>query len=126
MSAHRLLVIDDEPEFSALVQTVGERLGYAVSVASRAEDFKASYTAAPPQVIVLDIVMPEVDGIELTRWLAENGCTARVILITGRNPDYAAAAKALAEASSAMLVRILTKPLKLAELRAALAPADPT
>jgi CheY-like chemotaxis protein len=119
----RVLVIDDEPEFAAIVRKVAEESGYEANVAPDAAAFKTSYAAIPPDVIVLDIIMPEVDGIELVQWLIEQGCRADIVVVTGHNRNYARAAKTLAEARGTMRVRVLEKPAKLAELRAALAAA---
>ena len=124
MLKRRVLVIDDELEFAAIVRKVAEELGCEVTVASDAGAFKTSYAAMPPEVIVLDIVMPDVDGIELVQWLIEQGCRADIVVVTGHNPNYARAAKTLAEARGSMRVRVLEKPAKLAELRAALSRAD--
>ena len=69
----RLLVIDDEPDFADIVRAVGEQLGYAVTVTSGAGDFKHHYALLSPDAIVLDVVMPGTDGIQLVDWLAEIG-----------------------------------------------------
>lgn len=72
-------------------------------------------------VIVMDVVMPEVDGIELVQWLAQEKCQAKILIVTGYNPHYADAAKRLVSAGDLPSVQTLTKPISLADLRAALA-----
>jgi CheY-like chemotaxis protein len=62
-------VVDDERDFADLVVRVAGQLGYQAEAASTAAAFQACYLAAVPDVIVLDIVMPDQDGIELMRWL---------------------------------------------------------
>jgi CheY-like chemotaxis protein len=116
----RLLVVDDEPDFADLVVTVATGMGYAASAADSPGEFRRLYAAAPPEVIVMDIVMPEQDGIELIRWLIGQGCRARLVIVTGFNPDYAKFAKALAELGGKLDVAVLRKPVKLEALRAAL------
>ena len=125
MTNRRLLVVDDEPQFAAIVRKAAEEMGYEVSVATNAGAFKASYAAAPPDIVVLDIVMPDIDGIELTQWLVDNGCRSDLLLVTGHDRTYAKAARIIAEQRSAMRVRVLEKPVKLAHLRAAIAPRAP-
>lgn len=120
MNKRRLLVIDDEPDFMQVVRTVAEEMGFAVTTAGSADEFKAVYTASPPDLMVIDVVMPEVDGIELVEWLVGSGCSGDVIMVTGYNPNYASAAAAIAQAKSSMNVRILQKPVLLADLRVAL------
>ena len=118
--AKRLLVIDDEPDFAALVVTVATRLGYAASAAANPRAFRQAVIAAP-DVIVLDIVMPEQDGVELIQWLDAINCTARVVIVTGFNPAYAESARRLAEIRGRLQVSVIHKPVKLDDLRAAIA-----
>jgi YesN/AraC family two-component response regulator len=68
---------------------------------------------------VLDIIMPDVDGIELVQWLGERNCQAKVIVVTGYNPLYSEAAGPLGEAQG-LTVTTLLKPVSLADLRVAL------
>ncbi len=119
-SAKRLLVIDDEPAFGSFVREVAEGLGYDVRVTAKADEFADTYETFDPTVIVLDVVMPEVDGIELVQWLAQEKCKAKIVIVTGYNPHYADAAKRLVSAGDLPSVMTLTKPVSLADLRAAL------
>ena len=88
MTKKRLLVIDDEPEFGVMVGTVGERLGYDVTVTTLAMDFHAGFAKDRPEIVVLDIVMPEMDGIELIQWLIDQAYDGRLIVVSGFSPDY--------------------------------------
>jgi CheY-like chemotaxis protein len=118
--ARRILVIDDEPDFADLVVKVAANMGYTATAARNAMNFQKLYLAAPPDVIVLDIVMPDQDGIELIQWLVSHGCDARIVIASGNNPDYARTAKILGEVSGKLDVTILRKPVKLEDLRASL------
>ncbi len=119
----RLLVIDDEPEFRKFVRRVAEGLEFEVQDVGDGQGFKKIYQKFDPSVIVLDIVMPEVDGIELLQWLGDEGCLARILLISGYNPLYPKTARVLAEAKGLVSLTTMSKPVKLAELRAALSDA---
>ncbi len=122
MVEKRLLVVDDEPEFGEYVRKVAVGLGYEVEVTGDGKSFMTAYESFDPSVIILDLVMPGIDGVELVQWLVAQGCTAPLIVITGYNPKYAALAGKLAEARGLSSVTTLTKPVKLSRLRNVLAP----
>lgn len=124
MNKKRVLIIDDEKMFGDFVRRVAEGLDFDVRVTDRAEDFKSAFGEFDPDVIVLDMVMPGVEGIELVNWLADNGCRARIIVVTGYNPHYAEFAKTIGSARGLSSVQSYTKPISLADLRAALSAED--
>lgn len=120
MSDMRLLVVDDEPKFGEFVREVAKNWGYEVTVTTSGNDFKRAYEEFDPTVILLDLVMPEPEGIQLLHWLAERHATAEIIIATGYNPSYAFVAKKLGENKGLRLATILTKPVPIAKLRSAL------
>lgn len=120
MNSKRLLLVDDEPEFGKLVKKVAEDLGYEVMLTVEAKDFMEHYDGFDPSVVVLDIVMPETDGIEVMNWLVKRGSSAKVICVSGYHPDYAKMAETLGTLKGKMSVTSLVKPIRLADLRAAL------
>lgn len=120
MESRRLLIIDDEPDFADVVRRVGERNAFVVEALSESRSFTEAYQRFDPSVIVLDVVMPEMDGIEIIRWLAARGNKVPVILTTGYNPHFAEAAKILGSISGDFSIITLEKPIGLADLEAAL------
>ena len=116
----RLLICDDEPAFGRFVKAVAEGLGYDVRVTTEGQAFMEAYGSFQPTTIVLDMIMPGMDGNELVVWLAQRQCTARLIIITGYTPDYATHAKILAEFKGLGPVTTLYKPVELNRLRAVL------
>ncbi len=119
MAVKRLLVIDDEPEFCNFIREVAEAEGFDVIVASGADEFRHAYKERDPGIVVVDVVMPDVDGIELVNWLADQGCTAQVLVMTGYNPQYADAAVVLGNVQG-LNVKRYSKPVRVATLREAL------
>jgi CheY-like chemotaxis protein len=120
MQDKRLLVCDHEPAFGRLVQNVAEDLGYDVRVTTDGRAFIEAYDSFKPTTIILDMIMPGMDGNEVVLWLAKRKCTARLIIITGYTPDYASHAKVLAEYKGLRPVTTLHKPIDVSELRAVL------
>jgi CheY-like chemotaxis protein len=121
MHRKRLLIVDDEPRFAAFVERVAQPLGYDVEVTNHGRDFKTAYQREQPDTIVLDMVMPDIDGNELVLWLVEQQCAADIIIITGYHPDYAVNARLLAEYKGLRPVATLSKPVSISRLREALA-----
>lgn len=123
MKKRRLLAIDDEPAMNEIIRSVGEGLGFEVRVTDSADAFADHHESFAPDVVVLDLVMPEVDGLELAYWLSHVGSTARVIILTGHNPHYAESARMMGERGELGEVMVLTKPVSITALREALTAA---
>ncbi|MGF1611940.1 MAG: response regulator [Kiloniellales bacterium] len=121
MTTKRLLVVDDEADFGAYVKKVAEGLGYQVLVTTSGRAFMAAFEDFAPSHVMLDVVMPEMDGIELVQWLAKRCSRVKVVIVTGYNPKYAHTAGVLGGAKGLEVVGIYAKPLRLADLRAVLA-----
>ena len=124
MSDKRLLVVDDELGFREFVGKVAVAAGYTVESVGHAKDFMAVYPTFNPTLIVMDMILPDIDGFELMQWLVAQGCQARVVVVTGYNPHYAEMAETIGEASDLISIETMTKPLGLMELRRALGIAD--
>lgn len=116
MTDQRVLVIDDEPDFAIFVRRVGEGLGCNVIVAPNADEFKKLYASFNPTIIVLDIIMPDTDGLELVRWLADNGARAKIVTVSGFNPIYGSLATRIG-AIHGLSLTSLSKPVALDDLR---------
>ncbi len=123
MTKRRLLIVDDEPKFAAFVQKVAAGLGYEVEVTHHGADYQRAYLRHPPDVTVIDMVMPDIDGNELILWLVKQRCAADIIIITGYSPDYAINARLLAEFKGLRPVKSLSKPVSVPQLRKVLASA---
>jgi CheY-like chemotaxis protein len=121
VTERRLLVVDDEQVICDLVRDVAKPMGFTVRTTTLAMDFQRLYREFQPTDIVLDVVMPEVDGIELVRWLAAEGTRARLTVMTGYNPKYLEFASLVARGAGSLKLNTLTKPVHVARLREALA-----
>jgi DNA-binding NtrC family response regulator len=120
MTDKRLLIVDDLPALGEVVSRVAGNMGYEVRVTTHAEDFKRDYDNFDPTTVVLDIVMPDVDGIELIGWLIERKCDAKILVASAYNPDYARMAETLGTAKG-LKISFIEKPYRVSELRTSLA-----
>ncbi|MBL4720738.1 MAG: response regulator [Alphaproteobacteria bacterium] len=121
MSDKRLLIVDDEPDFAEYVGIVGEQLGYETRKLSDPTKFQETYKEFLPDVLVLDMVMPEIDGVELIKWLTAEKAQVKVVIISGYNPLYAKMAEVLSAAGGLSDVTTLQKPVRINTLKEALA-----
>jgi two-component system alkaline phosphatase synthesis response regulator PhoP len=69
MSKKRILVVDDEPDFCSIVQGNLEKQGFDVEIAYDGKQGLEKVKASPPDAIVLDVMMPEMDGYEVCKEL---------------------------------------------------------
>jgi DNA-binding response OmpR family regulator len=109
---HQILIVDDEPNVRLVFRTALESAGYQVA---EAEDGVTAFEAletAPADVVLLDLQMPRLDGMELLRRLRESGHNVPVVIVTahGSIPDAVEAMKLGA-------IDFLTKPLSPEHLR---------
>jgi DNA-binding response OmpR family regulator len=82
---HHILVVDDEPTIVAVVRERLEREGFAVRSASSGEDALSCIHLNPPDLLVLDVMLPGLDGFEVLRRLRSEGSALPVIILTARD-----------------------------------------
>ena len=85
LAVDRILVVDDLPDNCFLLQTVLEIEGYLVEVAHSGYAALESIASHPPDLLLLDVMMPEMDGFEVTRRLRQNPSLPfiPILLVTG-------------------------------------------
>jgi EAL domain-containing protein (putative c-di-GMP-specific phosphodiesterase class I)/CheY-like chemotaxis protein len=113
----RLLVIDDEREFSGFVRRVAELSGYQVRTTTDPAEFRAWSRDWQPTHIFLDLVMPEVDGVEMLRFLAGDLSAARIVIMSGFDARVVEAARRIGTERGLDIAATVQKPLRAAELR---------
>jgi two-component system KDP operon response regulator KdpE len=124
VSAARVLVVDDEPQILRALETNLRGAGYEVETAETAEQALARAAARPPSAVVLDLVLPDGSGTDVTRELRK-WTTAPIVMLSvvGEEREKVAALDAGAD-------DYVTKPFGidelLARLRAALRRTAPT
>jgi two-component system, NtrC family, nitrogen regulation response regulator NtrX len=112
MTAYHILVVDDEPEIRNLVREILEEEGYEVSVAESGDDAQRARRLRRPDLILLDIWMPDTDGITLLKqWSEAGGLPCPVIMMSGHGTVETAV-----EATRLGAYDFIEKPLSLAKL----------
>ena len=82
---HRILVVDDEPSIVDAVATSLRYEGFDVEEATTGRGALAAAQDLPPDLIILDVMLPDLDGLEITRRLRSDGVRAPVLFLTARD-----------------------------------------
>ena len=112
MTASRILVVDDEADIRGLLKEILAEEGYEVEVAADATQARTSRATHVPDLVLLDIWMPDTDGITLLReWSATDGYDCPVVMMSGHGTVETAV-----EATRLGAFDFVEKPLSLTKL----------
>jgi DNA-binding response OmpR family regulator len=120
MPLPRLLLIDDEPALAAFVAKAADMCGFEPVIADQDQHFRDTFLKQRPHMVALDLGMPGMDGVELLRFLADEGYKEPVLIISGFDRRVLESAYRLGEALGLQMVGPLEKPARLEELEAIL------
>lgn len=114
MSHAQILVVDDEPDIRQLVQEILEDEGFSVQVAKDGESARQAFARKKPDLVLLDIWMPDIDGISLLKeWSSAGSLESQVVIMSGHGTLETAV-----EATRLGAFDFIQKPLSLAKLLA--------
>src|SRR5437899_7635984 len=82
MSGELIMVVDDNPVNLKLVCALLRRNGYEVCTAEDAEETLAVLRKVHPHLILMDVLLPDIDGLTLTRHLKVDSTTQDILLVT--------------------------------------------
>ena len=111
MSSARILVVDDEADIRELVRDILSEEGYTVEAAANAAEARAACARQVPDLVLLDIWMPDTDGISLLREWQTQSIAAPVVMMSGHGTVETAI-----EATRLGAIDYVEKPLSLAKL----------
>lgn len=89
MRKTRLLVVEDEPDIAEVLRYNLERAGFAVELEGTGDGALAAIRHQPPDLLLLDLMLPGLDGLELTRMLKRDPATAKlpIVMLTARGEE---------------------------------------
>lgn len=120
MADNSLLIMDDDRDVSAFFRDVAESVGFAVSVLNEPASFFDKVAELEPDLIILDLQMPNQDGIQLLRGLAESRCEAKIFIASGLDSRVLTTAEQLGATLGLAIVGTFCKPIELETLKALL------
>lgn len=115
--APHLLVVDDESDICELIADVASDRGFEVTTISDADQVADVLTEKKPDLLLLDLMMPGTDGVELLRIIAEKSKNTKVCLMSGHDARVLASAKRLGTAHGLDVFSTFEKPIDIAVLR---------
>jgi EAL domain-containing protein (putative c-di-GMP-specific phosphodiesterase class I) len=116
-----LLAVDDEQDFLELVVQLARDVGYHVRTAVNAEEFRERLTESEPSLVLLDLQIPDMDGVEALRMLARQHCTCGIVLASGMEQRVLTSARQLGESLGLKMLGTLQKPALLEDIESLLA-----
>ncbi|HVC02951.1 MAG TPA: EAL domain-containing response regulator [Steroidobacteraceae bacterium] len=117
MHDSRLLILDDDAQIGKLIQVIAESAGVAARFLTHTDEFFEAVEAWRPTHIAIDLVMPEMDGVEVLVKLAERGCTAKIIITSGVGTRVLDAAGRSANEHGLIIAGVMSKPFSPSTLR---------
>ena len=116
MPQPRLLLIDDEPALADYLASAARSCGFDPIVTARDQDFRDALIANRPEMVAIDLGMPGMDGVELIRFLADQGYRGPVLIVSGFDRRVLESAFRLGEALGLNMVGPVEKPARFEEL----------
>jgi len=110
-----LAIVDDDPDLATLVAEIAQRAGFDTTIYNCAKIFTEQYTDTF-DAIVLDLVIPDMDGVELIRFLADKQCGASLLLVSGLDAGVLHSAKNLATEQGLNFYSTVKKPFRFEQL----------
>jgi len=115
-----VFIIDDETDHTFIISELVEALGFNAYVYNNAKTFFNEGKYNDDSIIVLDLNMPEMDGIEVIRKLSEGGSTASLIIVSGSESSILLSAEKLAREHGLKVLSRLSKPLMFTDFNVAI------
>lgn len=113
MPQPRLLLIDDEPALADYLANAARSCGFDPIVTAHDQEFRDAFVANPPEMVAVDLGMPGMDGVELIRFLADQGYRGPVLIVSGFDRRVLESAFRLGEALGLQMAGPVEKPVRL-------------
>ena len=117
MNNNFLLVVEDDPRIASLVCHLASEAGFSARSATGPEAITTAFEHMQPDVIVMDIFMPDMDGLEVLQFLRQQFSRARIVIISGSDGASRRMTENLAKALGFTIDANISKPFLIPEVR---------
>ena len=114
--AKKLLVIDDQTGITKVVEMIARQLGLDTRSLNSSAEATETFIAFKPDILMLDMIMPEKDGSDVLNEVLLTGVPVKVVLTSGFSESYLRLAEGVAKFHDTPNVSILRKPFRREEL----------
>ena len=111
MHAPILFVVDDEPDIANFVSHVGEACDYDVIAMNSGKEFQEAFSLLSPDLVIMDVSMPDIDAIGLLNWLSTLRNKVPIILMSGHGDYMLSWAKKEGTDLDVSVIGVLSKPI---------------
>ena len=120
MFNRRLLVIEDDVRIANLICHLATKVGFTTHYATGRVAITKAYNNFLPDVIVLDVLMPDMDGIEVLQFLRQKFSAAHIVIMSGSDNSFRKMTESLGKGIGLIIDANISKPFRIAEVRAIL------
>ncbi len=118
MSKPILLIVDDEPDIADFATYVGEDSDYEVITMSSGKEFQEAYSLLSPDLILMDVAIPDIDAVGLLEWLSkQQGKHAPILLMSGHGDYMLNWAKTVGTEAGLSVIGTMSKPVAYDDLK---------
>src|SRR5687768_16804427 len=115
-----MLIVDDQAQYGDFIAKVARTIGFEAEAIERVDAFLLRLEMFQPTVVVIDLVMPEMDGVALLRALRDRNCTAAILVTSGLDVRTLSWAEGVGRELGLNIAGLIPKPVRAAELRSTL------
>ena len=123
MTTKKLLIVDDHTGVSGVIRATAETLGFECCTVNQPQEALAAFQSFEPDILMLDMMMPEKDGIDVLEEILRTSIDTKFILISGYGDGFLRMGERLVRSVRDVPVSFLKKPFRRDELVAALTEA---
>lgn len=117
MFDNRVLIIDDDPRICRIIKRVANELGVESFATDDSALFESAYLEYAPNIILMDLQMPKLDGVELLRKLADQDSRAAIILVSGMDKSVLETTEDLGKSLGLNMAGVIVKPIDIDNLK---------